>query len=102
MVMPMCSKGDILDNVNGDMFEPAEWNLDDFSADCQRKYGVTPRPDWAIVEYGGRDVDSASNIVFRCIFEIESSITFLSNLCCKQTSIPSIKLRKFSTFVFTY
>jgi len=64
MVMPMCSKGDILTNANGDMFEPAEWNLDDFSADCQRKYGVTPRPDWAIVEYGGRDVDSASNIVF--------------------------------------
>lgn len=31
---------------------------------CQENWGVTPRPLWATVEWGGRRIESASNIVF--------------------------------------
>ena len=32
--------------------------------ECQRQWGVTPRPYWAAVSYGGREIAAASNIVF--------------------------------------
>ena len=31
---------------------------------CERTFGVTPDPDYAAVQYGGRSYTSASNIVF--------------------------------------
>ena len=31
---------------------------------CQQQWGVTPRPLWATVEWGGRRIQAASNIVF--------------------------------------
>lgn len=32
--------------------------------ECQRQWGVTPRPMWPTVHYGGRRIQTASNIVF--------------------------------------
>ncbi len=31
---------------------------------CQEEWGVTPRPMWATIEWGGKRIESASNIVF--------------------------------------
>jgi lysosomal Pro-X carboxypeptidase len=31
---------------------------------CRAVWGVTPRPMWATVQWGGRRIQSASNIVF--------------------------------------
>ena len=59
MVMPMCSDG-----VN-DMFEPAAWNLTQYADKCREKWGVLPRPNWVIEQYGGKDLSAASNIIFR-------------------------------------
>lgn len=58
MVMPMCTDG-----VN-DMFEPQEWNFPAFSEECNKLFGVRPRPDWAQTVYGGFDIASHSNIIF--------------------------------------
>ncbi|GAQ77788.1 Serine carboxypeptidase S28 family protein [Klebsormidium nitens] len=63
MVMPMSS------NASNSMFEASEWDLPAFVKSCQDQFGVTPRPNWVLTEYGGRDVQtvlrySASNIVF--------------------------------------
>ena len=57
----MCSDG-----IN-DMFEPSPWNFSAFSLDCQKRWGVTPRPDWAIIEYWGQSISTATNIIFRYI-----------------------------------
>ena len=60
MVMPFC-----YDGIN-DMFEPAPWDLDAYTKDCQDKWGPagTPQPALASSLYGGRNLASASNIVF--------------------------------------
>ncbi|GBP76885.1 Lysosomal Pro-X carboxypeptidase [Eumeta japonica] len=58
MVMPMCSDG-----VN-DMFEPNPWNYTTFAEDCKKKYGISPKPEMARIEYGGDNLKAASNIVF--------------------------------------
>lgn len=58
MVMPFC-----YDGIN-DMFEPAKWDLVQFTKDCQKDWGVTPRPNMADLMYGGRNIKAASNIVF--------------------------------------
>nr|CAB3265132.1 lysosomal Pro-X carboxypeptidase [Phallusia mammillata] len=58
MVMPFCSDG------IHDMFSPTTWTFQNFTANCRKKYGTTPREHWAITNYGGGDLKSASNIVF--------------------------------------
>merc|ERR1719495_1082512 len=58
MVMPFCF------NVNETMFEPAKWDIDAFSKQCVKDWGVKPRPDMANLIYGGRHLEAASNIVF--------------------------------------
>ena len=63
MVMPMCSDGVT------DMFQPQSWNLTQFAAGCKKQWGVNTRPNWAITEYGGRNITTASNIIFRCIYK---------------------------------
>lgn len=58
MVMPMCSNND-------DMFENENWNFTKYTEQCNKKWGVrVSRPDLAILEYGGRNLKTASNIVF--------------------------------------
>lgn len=70
MVMPTCSNG------KDDMFEPVEWNFDDYSKQCQKQWSVTPRPMWPIIQYGGKNITTASNIIFRYEYlpDIETQI----------------------------
>ena len=60
MVMPFCYDG------SNDMFEKSEWDLAAYTASCQDMWGeaAVPQPDLANSLYGGRDLDSATNIVF--------------------------------------
>jgi lysosomal Pro-X carboxypeptidase len=58
MVMPFCYDG------TNDMFEASKWDLDAYTKQCQEEWGVTPRPYMAKRMYGGRNLKSASNIVF--------------------------------------
>lgn len=57
--MPMCTDG-----VN-DMFEPQKWDFDALSEECYKLWGVRPRPSWILSMYGGKNISSHSNIVFR-------------------------------------
>lgn len=48
-----------------DMFWKHPMNMSAINIHCQKKYGVTPRADWIVTEFGGKaGVASASNIVF--------------------------------------
>ncbi|GCB60342.1 hypothetical protein scyTo_0003918 [Scyliorhinus torazame] len=58
MVMPSCSDG------VKDMFEPVPWNLQQYSDNCKKDWGLRPRPDWITTVYGGEKISSHSNIVF--------------------------------------
>ncbi|XP_053677966.1 lysosomal Pro-X carboxypeptidase [Anopheles nili] len=59
MVMPMCADG------VSDMFPPQPWNMEEYSEKCFKKYGVHPRPQNALLHYGGEFLDrSITNIVF--------------------------------------
>ncbi|KAF2321723.1 hypothetical protein GH714_001860 [Hevea brasiliensis] len=63
MVIPMG-----VDN-NNTMFELSPFDLNNFTKICQEVFGVTPRPSWVPVQFGGRDIKSAlenfaSNIIF--------------------------------------
>lgn len=59
MVMPQCTDG------VQDMFEPMAWNFQAYSDECYALFGVRPREDWADTVYGGRNISSHSNIIFR-------------------------------------
>jgi len=60
MVMPFCYDG------TNDMFEPAPWDLEVYSKECEEVWGLAgvPQPALANSLYGGRNLVSASNIVF--------------------------------------
>ncbi|KAK3849173.1 hypothetical protein Pcinc_044058 [Petrolisthes cinctipes] len=58
MVMPFCYDG------KQDLFEPAPWDLQQYAKECNRKFGVQPRPFMAQYMYGGKLINAASNIVF--------------------------------------
>ena len=60
MVMPFCYDG------SNDMFEKAAWDLAAYTADCKKMWGesAVPQPYLADSLYGGRNLDSATNIVF--------------------------------------
>ncbi|XP_034851456.1 lysosomal Pro-X carboxypeptidase isoform X3 [Mirounga leonina] len=75
MVMPFCTNG--ID----DMFEPHSWNLREFSEDCFKQWGVRPRPAWIITMYGGKNISSHTNIIFRfggAKVEIEERVTVVT------------------------
>ncbi|KAL3289666.1 hypothetical protein HHI36_023073 [Cryptolaemus montrouzieri] len=58
MVMPMCSE-------ENDMFETAPWDIQAVSEQCLKDFGVKPRnPSEVILQYGGKNLKYASNIVF--------------------------------------
>ncbi|KAG8307504.1 lysosomal Pro-X carboxypeptidase-like [Homalodisca vitripennis] len=58
MVMPMCADG------RYDMFEPSEWNLTEYAQNCYKAYKATPQP-WLVKNlYGGKNIHTASNIIF--------------------------------------
>jgi lysosomal Pro-X carboxypeptidase len=62
MVMPMCSDG------VQDMFEAKVWNLSEIDQYCRRSWNVTTEPTWIVEQYGGKNIMSASNIIFRFDF----------------------------------
>lgn len=62
-VMPMSS------NPTNSMFEPFDWNLTEYVESCKQEFGVSPRPNWILEHYGGRDIKKTlqhfgSSIVF--------------------------------------
>ncbi|XP_036367102.1 lysosomal Pro-X carboxypeptidase isoform X2 [Octopus sinensis] len=58
MIMPSCSDG------IADMFYPTKWNFPQFSESCYAQWKVVPRPNWITTEYGGKNIQASSNIVF--------------------------------------
>lgn len=58
MVMPFSRSGE------DDMFWKQPWDLKAFAKQCKEQWGVTPRPYWAQINWGGRKIGTASNIVF--------------------------------------
>ncbi|XP_051005277.1 lysosomal Pro-X carboxypeptidase-like [Acomys russatus] len=58
IVLPFCTNG--ID----DMFEPRAWDLQKYSDDCYKQWGVRPRPSWITTVYGGKNILSHSNIIF--------------------------------------
>ncbi|KVI00107.1 Peptidase S28 [Cynara cardunculus var. scolymus] len=50
MVMPM-GRGE-----NDTMFQADPFDLDKYSKECEQVFGVTPRPYWAPIEFGGYDI----------------------------------------------
>lgn len=59
MVMPIGQYGE-----PSDMFYPAPWSLQGAVQGCQSSYGVTPRPQYVPVHYGGKHLGQFTNIVF--------------------------------------
>ncbi|XP_020257554.1 lysosomal Pro-X carboxypeptidase-like isoform X2 [Asparagus officinalis] len=63
MVMPIgCDSNDT-------MFQAQPFNIYNYTMDCQKKWGVTPRPHWMTTEFGGHNIKSVlrnfgSNIIF--------------------------------------
>nr|XP_023015538.1 lysosomal Pro-X carboxypeptidase [Leptinotarsa decemlineata] len=58
MIMPICS-------TNYDMFENQPWDFKKVSDNCMNKFGIRPRDEEVpILQYGGKDISSASNIIF--------------------------------------
>ncbi|CAN8010442.1 unnamed protein product, partial [Ixodes pacificus] len=58
MVMPMCSNG------KTDMFFDNPWIIENVTARCQKKFGLTPDVHKAALLYGGKNISAASNIIF--------------------------------------
>lgn len=82
IIMPMCSD-------NNDMFENTKWDFKKYSDDCLKKFGVRPRDeDVPILEYGGKELVSASNIVFsNGLLDPWSSGGVLSNITRKVVAV---------------
>jgi len=58
MVMPVETNG--ID----DMFLPEPWNYDRYKVYCQETFNVTPQPGWTWISFWGREISTASNIIF--------------------------------------
>ncbi|XP_055383039.1 lysosomal Pro-X carboxypeptidase [Condylostylus longicornis] len=56
MVMPMCNKNS--------MFPKSDWNFKGYSDKCFKQFGVRPNEHEILMRYGGKQIDSASNIIF--------------------------------------
>lgn len=55
---PFCTNG------KTDMFEPMEWNFQEFSDKCYKDYGVRPKQDWLQNIYGVDKINVLTNIIF--------------------------------------
>ncbi|CAH1401401.1 unnamed protein product [Nezara viridula] len=58
MIVPICDYG------TTDMFERSVWNITEVSDKCFRKFKVRPNPGLAEMEYGGKNITWATNIIF--------------------------------------
>ena len=47
-----------------DMFFPQPFDFHYQIENCKKVWGVTPRPYWITVNFGGKDIHSYSNIIF--------------------------------------
>jgi lysosomal Pro-X carboxypeptidase len=47
-----------------DMFFEQAFDLAGVAAGCRRQWGVSPRPEWATINYGGWRLKGTSNIVW--------------------------------------
>ena len=59
--MPMCSDGVT------DMFELLPWDYEEYKKGCLVRYQVPPQPSLVQLMYGGKNISSHSNIVFRSV-----------------------------------
>jgi len=59
MVMPMCSNG------IKDIFEKKPWNFEENARYCYETFGVQPSIYTIEKTYGGKNLNAASNIIFR-------------------------------------
>ncbi|CAG9860283.1 unnamed protein product [Phyllotreta striolata] len=57
LVMPMCS-------TSKDMFMSKRWTHESYQEDCLEKFGVRPKPHWARVTFGGKNLMYQSNLLF--------------------------------------
>lgn len=60
LISPSCQKGG-----NIDMFEPSKWDFESYAMYCKKKYRVKPTADLMEKVYGGKNLESVSNIIFR-------------------------------------
>mmetsp|Transcript_8763 Transcript_8763/g.15057 ORF Transcript_8763/g.15057 Transcript_8763/m.15057 type:complete len:159 (+) Transcript_8763:3-479(+) len=58
MFMPMARDG------VSDMFFPQPFDQEAAVRQCQQTWGVTPQPYWASINYGGKNILAASNIIW--------------------------------------
>ncbi|KAM7532760.1 hypothetical protein Aperf_G00000129771 [Anoplocephala perfoliata] len=58
MTNPLCSDG------KSDMFKSTSWNPINFSNNCQARYGVRPRMDWAGLQWWAKDVINDKRLIF--------------------------------------
>ncbi|EFA10876.1 lysosomal Pro-X carboxypeptidase [Tribolium castaneum] len=82
MIMPMCSD-------DNDMFENQSWDFKKYSDKCYTKWGVRQtNAELPILEYGGKDITAASNIVFsNGLLDPWSSGGVLSNISSTVSSV---------------
>lgn len=62
MVMPI-GRG-----INDTMFPPAPFDLQDYTKECQKRFGVTPRPHWITTEFGGHVLSFFHTSILTCTF----------------------------------
>ncbi|KAL1493398.1 hypothetical protein ABEB36_011459 [Hypothenemus hampei] len=82
MIMPICSTKD-------DLFEDYQWDFSEFSNSCFKKFSVRPRNEEVpILEFGGKDIETATNIVFsNGLLDPWSSGGVLKNISSQVVSI---------------
>ncbi|RMX45016.1 hypothetical protein pdam_00024800, partial [Pocillopora damicornis] len=51
-------------NNKTDMFPPLPWTPEMIATYCKKKWGVVPQPNWAPIQFWGKDISSSSNIIF--------------------------------------
>lgn len=62
MIMPQCSTG------KRDMFPKVDWNLQQVSDECFKKFMVRPNPGAAVTAYGGKNLELSFITFF--VFEV--------------------------------
>lgn len=57
--MPFCTNG------KDDIFEADPWDFESYADYCQKKYDIRPKVDDVEKQYGGKNIETATNIIFR-------------------------------------